>query len=390
MEERKSVKEEKIVIPKEELEKYRDKVARRLARRVKMPGFRPGKAPISLIKRRFAEEIEEEAVIEALNEEVKKLVEERGWHLISSPRVKAKSEGEDAYEFTVEFEIYPEIFLPDLSQIRVKKRIKQITDADVEERIQEFKEENATLQSVDREVREGDVVLAEFFTRKDGEEGTRRRARIYVRADELDEELYNAILGKKVGDEVVLPGEEEGEEEVYVIKKVLEVQYPSDEELAELLGYTSPEEMREKIREELIEEAQKQAEYELENAIIQEILRLAPFDPPPSLVLRVYKDIKPQIEEQVAPEEVEEVAIQNAAFIVARDLIILKVIEEKGLDITDEEIVQYLKEEGEANPEKFLEEAKKRGKYEELRSRYLIRKAYDYLKQTVQIEPEFV
>ena len=390
MEERKSVKEEKIVIPKEELEKYRDKVARRIARRVKMPGFRPGKAPISLVKRRFAEEIEEEAVIEALNEEVKKLVEERGWHLISSPRVKAKSEGEDAYEFTVEFEVYPEIFLPDLSQIRVKKRIKQITDADVEERIQEFKEENATLQSVDREVREGDVVLAEFFTRKDGEEGTRRRARIYVRADELDEELYNAILGKKVGDEVVLPGEEEGEEEVYVIKKVLEVQYPSDEELAELLGYTSPEEMREKIREELIEEAQKQAEYELENAIIQEILRLAPFDPPPSLVLRVYKDIKPQIEEQVAPEEVEEVALSNAAFIVARDLIILKVIEDKGLDITDEEIVQYLKEEGEANPEKFLEEAKKRGKYEELRSRYLIRKAYDYLKQTVQIEPEFV
>ena len=390
MEERKSLKEEKVVVPKEEIEKYVDKVARRIARRVRIPGFRPGKAPLSVVKQKYEKEIKAEAVSEALNEKVKELVEERGWRLIASPRVKAESENEDSYEFTVEFEIYPEIFLPDLSQIKVKKRIKQISDADVEERIQEFKEENATLQSVDREVREGDVVLAEFFVRKDGKEGERKRARIYVKADELDEDLYNAILGKKVGDEVVLPGEEEGEEEVYVIKKVFEVLYPSDEEVAELLGYTSPEEMREKIREELIEEAQKQAEYELENAIIQEILRLAPFDPPPSLVYQVYKDIKPQIAEQVPPEEVDEVALQNAAFIVARDLIILKLIEEKELDITDEEIVQYLKEEGKPDPEKFLEEAKKRGKYDELRSRYLIRKAYDYLKQNVQIEPEFV
>ncbi len=390
MDERKSLKEEKVVIPKETIEEYVDRAARRLARKVKLPGFRPGKVPVSVVKQRFAKEVREEAVIDALNEEIKKLVEERGWRLISSPRVKAQSEGEDAYEFTVEFEIYPEIVLPDLSQIRVKKRIKQITDADVEEKIQEFKEENATLQSVDREVREGDVVLAEFFTRKDGKEGERKRARIYVRADELDEDLYNAILGKKVGDEVVLPGEEEGEEEVYVIKKVFEVQYPSDEEVAELLGYTSPQEMREKIKEQLVEEAQKVAEFELENAIIQEILRLSPFDPPPSLVYQVYKDIRPQIAQQVPPEEVEEAALQNAAFIVARDLIILKLIEEKELDITDEEIIQYLKDEGKADPEKFLEEAKKRGKYDELRSRYLIRKAYDYLKQAVQIEPEFV
>ncbi len=389
MEERKSLKEEKIVVPKEDLEKYVDKAARRIARRVRIPGFRPGKAPLSIVKQRFAKEIREEAVSEALNERVKALIEERGWRLISSPKVKAESENEDSYEFTVEFEIYPEIFLPDLSQIKVKKRIKQISDADVEERIQEFKEENASLQSVDREVREGDVVLAEFFVRKDGEEGERKRARIYVKADELDEDLYNAILGKRVGDEVVLPGEEEGEEEVYVIKKVFEMLYPSDEEVAELLGYP-PDRLRDKIREELVEEAQKEAEFELENSIIQEILRLAPFDPPPSLVYQVYKDIKPQIAKQVPPEEVEEAALQNAAFIVARDLIILKLIEEKDLDITDEEIVQYLKEEGKPDPEKFLEEARKRGKYDELRNRYLIRKAYDYLKQNVQIEPEFV
>ncbi|NPA79935.1 MAG: trigger factor [Thermotogae bacterium] len=388
MEERKSLKEEKVVIPKETLAKYEDKAARRIARRVRIPGFRPGKAPISVVKQKFAKEVREEAILEALNEEVKRIVDERGWKLVSSPRIKAQSDEGDAYEFTVEFEIYPEIHIPDLTQVKVKKRIRQITDAHVEERIQEFKEENATLQPVDREVREGDVVLAEFFIRKDGKEGQRRRARIYVRANELDEDLYNAILGKKAGDEIVLPGEE-GEEEVYVIKNVYEVQYPSDEELAELLGYP-PDRLREKIREELIEEAQKEAESELEMAIIQELLRLSPFDPPPSLVYEVYKQIRPQIERQVPPEEVEEAAVQNAAFLVARDLLILKLIEDRELDITDEEIIQYLKEEGVQNPESFLKEAKRRGKYDELRNRYLIRKAYDYLKQTVQIEPEFV
>ncbi len=388
MEERKSLKKERFVIPVEEVEKHKDKVARELAKRVKLPGFRPGKVPPSIVKQRFHQEVEERALLEALNERVDEFLKEKGWIPITSPKLRAKSRNEDVYEVTVEFEIYPEITLPDLGHIKVKKRIKQITDADVEERIQDFKEEHASLQPVEREVREGDVVLAEFFVRRDGKESGRRRARIYVRSGELDEDLYTAILGKKVGDEVVLPGEE-GEEEVYVIKRVFEVQYPSDEEIAELLGYT-PETLRERIKEELMEEARRESESELEIAIIQEILRLSPFEPPPTLVYKAYQEIKPQMAGSVPPEELDEVAMQNAVFLVARDIILSKIISENGIEVTDEDILNYLKEEGKPNPEKFLKEAKKRGKYEEIKNRYLIRKVYDFLKQKVQIEPEFV
>ncbi|NPB04373.1 MAG: trigger factor [Thermotogae bacterium] len=387
MEERKSVREEKIIISKEEIKKYEDKVAREIASRVKIPGFRPGKAPISLVKKHYGEYIESRAIEKALDDKIRELAGERDWIIIGTPEIVAKSEMDDAYEYTLRFEVYPKIEIPDLTQIKVKKRIRKITDADVEEEIQHLKEENATLKSVDREVREGDVVLAEFFIRKDGKESKRRRARIFVKASELDEELYNAILGKKAGDQIILPGEEEGEEEVYEIKKVLEMEYPSDEELAELLGYP-PDQLRERIRQELVEDAQKEAELFLEEAIIREILRLAPFEPPPSLVFKVYQDLAADMGKD--PSEVDEELLQMAAFLVLRDLVILRLIDEKDIEITEEDIIKYLKEESEENPEQFLKEAKKRGKYEELANKYLIRKAYDYLKQTVQVEPEFV
>jgi len=157
-----------------------------------------------------------------------------------------------------------------------------------------------------------------------------------------------------------------------------------------LLGYTSLDEMREKIKEQLVEEFNEQAEAELENNIINEIYKLSPFDPPPTLVAQIYSDIRNQLAGKVPPDELEQTAQQLAVFRAITEIILLRLIEERNIDVTEEDIINYLREDGEKNPEEFLEKAKKRGKLEELKSRYLIRKAFDYLKNTVKIEPELV
>lgn len=389
MEERKSVKEVKITINKEDIERYEDEAAKKLARRVRVQGFRPGKAPVDIVKRLYKDKIVEEALEEALNKEVNKLIEENRWKIITRPRVKAQDQSDSTYEFTVEFEIIPEFNIPDLSSITVKKRIKRVTDSDVEDRINTYKEENAQLKAVEREIREGDVVLAQYIFRdKEGKEGKPRRARIIVKSDELDEDLYNALIGKRAGDAVEL--EVEDGTEIYKIQNVYEKIYPDDQEIAELLGYTSVDEMKEKIREQLVEEFNERAEAELENNIINEIYKLSPFDPPPTLVAQIYSDVKKQLAGKVPAEELEQTAQQLAVFRAITEIILLKLIEERNIEVTEDDIINYLREDGEKNPEEFLKRAKKRGKVEELKSRYLIRKAFDYLKNTVKIEPEFV
>jgi len=389
MDERKSVKEVKISISKEEVEKLVDEVAIRISKNVRVQGFRPGKAPLSIVKSLYMDKILEEAVNEALNRKLGEIIEGNGWKLITNPRIKAQDQSDSAYEFTVEFEVIPNFDLPDLTSITVKKRIKRVTDYDVEERINLYREENAQLKAVDREVREGDLVVAQYIFRdKEGKEGKPKRARILVKSEELDEDLYREIVGKKVGDRVEVQVEDGTE--IYIIQNIYEKIYPQDQEIAELLGYTSVEEMREKVKEKLIEESSERSEVELENSIINEIYRLSPFDPPPSLVAKIYADIKSELSGKVSPQELDQAAQNLAVFRAITEIILLKLIEERDIDVSEEDIIKYLKEDGHQNPEAFLNEAKKRGKLEELKSKYLVRKAFDYLKNTVKIEPEFV
>lgn len=389
MQERKSVKEIKITLTQEDFSRYEDEVAKRIAKRVRIHGFRPGKAPLDVVKRMYGERIMEEAVERALNEKVNEVVENNNWKLITPPRVKAHDRKDGDHEFTVEFEIVPDFNLPDLTSITVKKRIKRVTDSDVDERINEYKENNAQLKAVNREIKEGDMVLAQYiFKSKDGKEEGPKRARIFVKSDELDEELYNALIGKKAGDQITL--ETEDGAEIYKIQNVYEKIYPSDDEIAELLGYTSVDEMREKIRQQLVEEYNEMAEAELENNIINEIYKLSPFDPPPTLVSEIYKDVKRQLVGKVSPEELEKTAQNLAVFRAITEIILLKLIEEKNIDVSEEDIEEYLKEEGHSDPKGFIRNAKRRNKLNELKSRYIIRKAFDYIKNLVKVEPEFV
>ncbi len=387
MDERRSIREVKITISKDEVEKLVDEVAIRISRNVRIQGFRPGKAPISIVKSMYMDRIMDEAINEALNRKVGEIIEKNAWKIITNPRIKAQDRTDSEYEFTVEFEIIPEFELPDLTSITVKKRIKRVTDSDVEERINLYKEENAQLKAVDREIREGDLVVSQYvFKNKDGKEEKPKRARIFVKAGELDEDLYNQIIGKRIGDKVEIQVEEGTE--IYTIQNIYEKVYPDDQEMAELLGYTSVEEMKEKIKEKLIEEFSERAEAELENAIINEIYRLSPFDPPPSLVAKIYEDIKSELSGKVP--DLEQTARNLAVFRAITEIILLKLIEERNIDVSENDLINYLREDGHQNPEAFLNEAKRRGKIDELKSKYIARKAFDYLKSTVKIEPEFV
>ncbi len=390
-EERKAIREAKIEISKAELEKYEDRIAKQYARRVRIPGFRPGKAPASIVKQKYRDEIIGQALKDAIKDKVKETFPDA--EIISEIRIKSIDQTDDGYEVLVEFEVIPRIEIPDLTAIEAKKKIYKVSDIDVANYIEELRKKLAEYVEVkDRGIQEGDIVIADMEEYdKDGNLVDSSPVRIEYKRDELDERLYDLLEGKKVGDTVELTFDD-GSKQVFKITKILEEKLPElDDHFAQLHGYTSLQEMQERIRKQLEEDARRRSEEEFEMEIINKIYEMYPFETPPTFVENAYRNLLqqvqiPQFESEEEKENFQRQLIAYAQQLVARELILDAIAKERNIEVTEEDVKEYLEFIGEKNPEAYIKQAKKRNQYDRLVYLTRLKKAADYLKSTVKAE----
>jgi trigger factor len=389
-EERKALKELKIEIEKNKVLENEDKVALEFQKFVEIPGFRRGKAPISLIKQKYSNAIKEEALKSAIKEKIEELKKE--YEIISDVEVKDISESDNVYEVLIEFEVIPNIEIPDLTNIEVEKKIYKVSDIDVAQYIEELRKKFAQEEKVEenREIQEDDIILAQMEDYdKDGNLLSREEVYIEYKKDELDERLYNALMNKKVGDSVEIKFDD-GTKQVFKIMEIRIRKLPElNDEFAQMNGYLDLEEMKQKIREQLENEAKIRSEFEYENQIIDKIYEIYPFEAPRKLVINAYQDLIKNIELPKFESEDEKKAFQeqvlNFAYkSVIRDLILRKIVKERNIEVNDDEILEFLKFRGEENPQEYLNKSKARGQYENLKESAKIKKALDYLKSVVK------
>jgi len=389
-EERKALKELKIEIEKNKVLENEDKVALEFQKFVEIPGFRRGKAPISLIKQKYSNAIKEEALKSAIKEKIEELKKE--YEIISDVEVKDISESDNVYEVLIEFEVIPNIEIPDLTNIEVEKKIYKVSDIDVAEYIEELRKKFAQEEKVEenREIQEDDIILAQMEDYdKDGNLLSREEVYIEYKKDELDERLYNALMNKKVGDSVEIKFDD-GTKQVFKIMEIRIRKLPElNDEFAQMNGYLDLEEMKQKIREQLENEAKIRSEFEYESQIIDKIYEIYPFEAPRKLVINAYQDLIKNIEIPKFESEDEKKAFQeqvlNFAYkSVIRDLILRKIVKERNIEVSDDEILEFLKFRGEENPQEYLNKSKARGQYENLKESAKIKKALDYLKSVVK------
>jgi trigger factor len=389
-EERKALKELKIEIEKNKVLENEDKVALEFQKFVEIPGFRRGKAPISLIKQKYSTAIKEEALKSAIKEKIEELKKE--YEIISDVEVKDISESDNVYEVLIEFEVIPNIEIPDLTNIEVEKKIYKVSDIDVAQYIEELRKKFAQEEKVEenREIQEDDIILAQMEDYdKDGNLLSREEVYIEYKKDELDERLYNALMNKKVGDSVEIKFDD-GTKQVFKIMEIRIRKLPElNDEFAQMNGYLDLEEMKQKIREQLENEAKIRSEFEYESQIIDKIYEIYPFEAPRKLVINAYQDLIKNIELPKFESEDEKKAFQeqvlNFAYkSVIRDLILRKIVKERNIEVNDDEILEFLKFRGEENPQEYLNKSKVRGQYENLKESAKIKKALDYLKSVVK------
>jgi trigger factor len=143
-------RELELEVPAEEVQKAVERVAREFARVARVPGFRPGKAPVTLIRRRFADDIKGEVLQSLLPEQIEKAVKDQKLAPITQPRVDQVEYSENQpLKFRAIFEVLPEFELGAYKDIEVEVEASAVTDADVEKAITDARERGATFVPIE-------------------------------------------------------------------------------------------------------------------------------------------------------------------------------------------------------------------------------------------------
>lgn len=288
-------------IPVADVEKDAEKRLKRIAPTVKMPGFRPGKVPMRLVKQMYGNEMWAEAVSEAIERTFNETVAREGLRVAGSFRIEpAESADASILAFTARFEIYPEVELADLSERTVERPRLEITEAEVDKTLERLRKQRTTYHEVDRPAQEGDRVTVSYTARKEGEvveNGHVENFPFVIGAGALLEAIENAPIGMRPGEtktfEVTFP---EGEDNKFAgqtlqfeltLHKVEEPELPAvDADFARALGIEDGDvqKLRDEIRASLERELKQRIDNEVKKQVFDLLLTVHDFAVPSALV----------------------------------------------------------------------------------------------------------
>ncbi len=159
-----------LEIPAEEVSKQIEKIAKDFAKMARVPGFRPGKAPITLIKKRFAEDIKGEVLQKLVPEYVQKAVAEQKLTPVSQPQVEKLEFNEgQSVKFRASFDVLPEFALANYKSLDIEMPEMSITDETLTKTLEEMRERAATFTPVEgRPVQDGDYVQVKLHGTPEG------------------------------------------------------------------------------------------------------------------------------------------------------------------------------------------------------------------------------
>ncbi len=295
-----------VEVPAEEVKKEYEKAYDAYVRYVKVPGFRPGRVPRGVIKQRFSKEVKEEVIGQLLPHALQHVVVDHKLKIVGDPRIDdiSISEGE-VLKFKASIEVIPEFELREYKGLKVTKRIAPVSDEDVDQVIERWRENMAEFVPIeDRPSQNGDFVsinLVGKYVVAEGEEEQEDLVaddvQIELGSEDVQPEFNENLLGVQAGDvrefRVVYP-EDFGSKGLAgktldftaTVVALREKELPElDDEFAKDFGeYETIQEMRDKVREMLVKQAENQADSRLRESLLEQILNDYDFEVPSVLV----------------------------------------------------------------------------------------------------------
>ncbi len=197
-----------IGVPAEKIDDVAISRMKELAKTQRMNGFRPGKIPLNVIKKRFGQHVRQEVVSEVMQRSFYEAVLQEKLQPAGAPHIEPvkMEEGQDL-EFTATFEIYPEIEVANLDKIEIEKVVSEVGDEDLSKMIDTLREQQANWVEVKRKSKEGDQVNIDFVGTIDGEEFAGGKADgfdLELGAGQMIPGFEDQLIGSKAGDELEL------------------------------------------------------------------------------------------------------------------------------------------------------------------------------------------
>lgn len=406
-------------IEPELVEKEIEARAQHYARRVKVPGFRPGKIPVAVIKQRFRGQVLEDVVETLVNRVVFEELEGRGLKPLATPKVEdLKIEENKPLTFRATFETLPFIELPEYKGLEVKTRKAQIGDDLVDKEVDRLREEAARYDPVEgRPLREGDfAVLDVDYARDDGTKKHDENVLVEVGADSNHKELNAALLGMSPGESktVQISYEAEGGapnlagrtvEYALSLKAVKNKVVPAaDDEFAKDLGeFASLAELKDRLRRQLTAAEERKIDRETRESLLDALVAKAGFEVPDALVERHMAARTRSAAEGLAMQGIDprkagvdwkefhdaqrEAAVRGAK----ADILLDEIGRREGIEVGEAELdaeVARLAERMKRPKESVRQAMEKEGELSALRARLREDKTLDLLKATAKMEIE--
>lgn len=290
-------------VPVQEVDRQVDDRLKKMARNVKMPGFRPGKVPMKMVVQQYGPQVRSEVLGDAVQKAFTEAVREANLRIAGQPRIEKKDGAADAptFEFSATFEVLPEVKVGDLSAAVIERPQITVDDAAVERTLEVLRKQRVTFHEAARAAQDGDKLTVDFEGRIGGEifqGGNAKDFAFLLGEKRMLPQFEAAALGMKAGEtktfELKFPDDYQGKEVAgktaeftITLKKVEAAQLPAlDGEFAKQLGVADGDlqKMRADVKANVEREVKKRTEARLKAQALQALLDAAPLELPKSLV----------------------------------------------------------------------------------------------------------
>jgi trigger factor len=374
-----------VSVPAEAVRDAEEKAARRYASTVRLPGFRPGKAPATVVRKKFGEAIRQEALETLVREAYEEFVEKESIKVAAQPHVHdLKFEEGKPLTFELHLEVRPTIELARTNGFRIERPAAKVTDEQLSQQLEQIRDEKATWTPVTEKPAPGDMVNVLISTSAAGSEtGEGKSYPIVLGAGQAIPGIEELIMSAAPGDTVERPvkwpddfPDESQRGQTKTVRITLnEVKRksapPLDDAFAREVGdFESLDALKTTVRSDMERHAQHEIEAGVRQQLIDQIISANAFDVPKSWVQQfvenyaeAYKVPKDQ-REQFAGE-----FRSMAERQIRRDLVIETIAEKEGLTATEKDLDDRIAEQAEkrgANPGQIYAQLEKSGRLKEM------------------------
>jgi len=390
-----------------------------------LPGFRPGKAPIPMVVRKYDSEIKDEVKRKLIGDSYRKALEEKKIDVLGYPDIEEIQFGRgQALQFAATIETPPEFQMPDYKGLPVKREDKSVTDEDVAKALDLLREQKADFKKVERPLANGDIGVVNYSGTSEGKplseiaptaKGLTQQQGFWVemKPDSFVPGFADQLLGANTGDKrtvnVDFPAdfvnkELSGRKGVYEVEvvEVREKTLPAlDDAFAKLYEAESLEKLREGVRRDLESELKYKQGKDTRGQILSALMGRVNFDLPEGAVANetrnvVYDLVRENTKRGVSRDiiEKEKDAIYSAATTNAKDrvklsFLVQRIAEKEEIKVSQDEVlrrIQTMAAMYQIPPDKFIKDLQKRNGVVEIYDQLAHEKVMEFLENNAQVE----